>query len=119
MKRQLFRNGKVFTTLFIIIVVLASLFQSCEPGGAITFQNLQNREVTIFFATVRTDSSIDQLTKQGVISTNSTKVFHIVFPRSDWVNRIEAHDLAGQVVFSQDYKMSDLEKIDWKIVISP
>ena len=35
------------------------------------------------------------------------------------IQRIEAIDPSGKVIFSHNYKMSDLEKIGWKIVIPP
>jgi len=92
---------------------------ACEPGGFLQIQNMQNQEVTIFFASVRTDGTIDGLTKQVVISANTTKIISITFLGGEWVNRIEAHDPTGKVVFSHDYKMADLEKIDWKIVLPP
>jgi len=117
------KTGKQNPTLagvaLLSLFVIALFVSACEPGGAVTFHNLQNQNVTVFFATVQADGSIDQLTKQGVISANSTKIFSAVFPSHDWVRRIEAHDPAGKVVFSKDYKMADLEKIGWEIVIPP
>jgi hypothetical protein len=35
------------------------------------------------------------------------------------MQRLEAVDPSGKVVFSHDYKMADLEKAGWKIVIPP
>jgi len=109
----------LFSVCLLLLLVLGIFICGCEPRGDITFHNMQDGEVTIFFADVRDDGTIDQLTKQGVVSANSTKVFSAMFPLSNWVTRIEAHDLTGEVVFSHDYKMADLEKIDWKIVIPP
>ena len=113
------QNPTLPSVVLLFLFAIALFVSACEPGGAITFHNLQNQDVTVFFATVKADGSIDQLTKQGVISANSAKIFSAVFPSRDWVTRIEAHDPAGKVVFSHDYKMADLEKIHWKIVIPP
>ena len=105
---------------YLILLFVVGLFAlGCEPGGAITFHNLQNQEVTVFFAHVRTGGTIDVLAEQGVISANTSKTFSITFIGSEWINRIEAHNPTGKVVFSNDYKMGDLEKIGWKIVIPP
>jgi hypothetical protein len=116
MRELTFMRLGVYLTLLLVVGLFVL---GCEPGGDITFHNLQNQDVTVFFATVLADGSIDQLTKQGVISANSTKIFSAVFPSYNWVRRIEAHDPTGKVVFSHDYKMADLEKIGWKIVIPP
>ncbi|MFC2003980.1 hypothetical protein ACFLUK_00325 [Chloroflexota bacterium] len=56
----------------------------------------------------------------GTVQAQSTKeLAAIVFPNRTWVHRIQAKNPSGEVVFSQDYKMADLEKIGWKIVIPP
>ena len=114
-KLTLTRFG-VYLVLLLVVSILAS---GCEPGGSLQIQNLQNQEVTIFLASVRTDGTIDELTKQMVISANTTRTLEITFLGSEWVNRIQAVDPSGKVIFSHDYKMSDLEKMDWKIVIPP
>jgi hypothetical protein len=43
----------------------------------------------------------------------------MTFLGNEWTDRIEAIEPSGKVVFSHDYKMSDLEKIGWKITIPP
>ena len=116
---RLAQNVKSLGLLFTLVLVLSILLPSCEPGGSLQIQNLQSQEVTIFLASVRTDGTIDELTKQIVISANTTRALEITFLGSEWVNRIEAHDPTGKVVFSHDYKMADLDNIGWKIVIPP
>ncbi|MFC1929599.1 hypothetical protein ACFLW6_01860 [Chloroflexota bacterium] len=107
-------------SLAIIFVLFALLLQSCEEGGFLTIENLHNKEVSIFISPVRKDRSIDESTKPIVdISANATKTFAIVLIDRNRVYRIEAIDTSGRVVFSHDYKMGDLEDIDWKIVIPP
>ena len=105
--------------ILISLMIFALLLQSCEPGGDIIIENRQNKEVTIYFSHVRGDGSTDEPAKQGVISANATRTFNESFPRKNWVSRIEVVDSSGNVVFSHDYNMDDLEKIDWKIVIPP
>jgi len=54
----------------------------------------------------------------GIVPALSTKkLASITFVRRDLVFNIQASDPSGKVVFSYDYKMADLEKIDWKVVI--
>lgn len=104
-------------SLAVISIIFVLLLQSCEQGGDITIKNLHNEEVSIFVRHVREDGSLGERTKQLVIPANATKTFSHTFIGEDWVDRIEAIDASGKVVFSHDYEMADLEKIEWKIVI--
>lgn len=111
---------KYFNTAFVLFwILLIFAISSCEPGGRLIINNQQNKDVILYFANVSSDGTIDKLTKQGVISANSTKTFGITFLGSTWVNRIELQDLNGDIIFSHDYLMADLEKIGWKITIPP
>jgi hypothetical protein len=114
-KRQ--KMYKYFRKIIIIIVALLLILPSCEPGGKLVVENQNKTEITIYFASVRIDGTIDKLTEQGIIPSQTTRTFGIVFLGDDWVNRIEAKDTQGKVLFSHDYKMRDLEKINWKITI--
>jgi hypothetical protein len=106
--------------LGLILLLSITLFASaCEPGGDITIENLRNEEVSIYVSHVREDGRTDEPTKQVVVSANATKIFAKTFIGENWINRIEAIDPSGKVVFSHDYKMADLEKISWKITIPP
>ena len=64
-------------------------------------------------------ASPDIPVKQGVISPNASKQFGMVFLGSNFVERIEARDPSGKIIFSHDYKFVDMEKIGWKITIPP
>ena len=114
-------NRSYFIFLGIILLILFILFflTACEPGGYITIQNQRSEEVSIYFTHVRTDGSLGRPSRQGIIPPNTAKKFGIVFLGNEWIERIEAKDSLGSVVFSYDYNMDDLEKIDWKIVIPP
>ncbi len=114
------RHRASFLGLTLIsLMIFALLLQSCEPGGDIIFENTYNEDVSIYFIHVREDGSLSEGAKQGVVSANASKTFSITFVKKNVVYRIEAIDTSGKVVFSHDYKMADLEKIEWKIVIPP
>jgi hypothetical protein len=104
--------------LFLVSTILIMAI-GCEPAPLITFDNRQNQEVRIFLTHVRDDGSIDGFVELGTISANSTETHYITFLGDDFVNRIQIRDTLGNVIFTHDYKMADLEKLDWKIVISP
>jgi len=105
--------------LIFIIINLVGV-TSCEPPVKITFINEQNQEIRIFAAHVGSNGNIDEkFVQKGTISNREKKTIYITFLGDEWVNRIEARDPNGNVVFSHDYNMPDLEKIDWKITITP
>jgi hypothetical protein len=109
---------RLIISLISLLMVLSLISQtSCEPYPKITFDNQRSQEMTIFATHVRDDGTISNFVKQGVIPADSINKINITFLGEEWVNRIEARDPNGIVVFSHDYKMADLEKIDWKIVI--
>jgi hypothetical protein len=102
-----------------VLLILVLVMSACEPETKITFENKYNQEVKVLVAHVRDNGTIDELTEYGIIDANSKKTIHITFLGSEWVNRIEAADLSGKVIFSHDYNIDDLEKINWKIEIFP
>jgi hypothetical protein len=106
--------------LVVIPLMLSVLFfLACEPATKITFENQHDSDVKILVAHVRDNGSNDELTEYGIVSTKATKTIYITFLGSDWVNRIQVQDMSGKILYSGDDKMADLEKIGWKIVISP
>lgn len=122
MNRYVKMGKQDFTLLSPVLLLLfaIALFASaCEPGGDLIIENQYNREVPIFYTHVRADGTLDKATRQGLVPPNTTKTFSITFLGSDWVQRIEAVDPSGEIVFSHDYRMDDLEKISWKITIPP
>ena len=110
--------------LTLLFVFATTLFSSaCEPGGEPIIENQLNQEVGIYVTLVSVNGNPDKTetpTDYGVVPAQTTKeLASIVFVRRSWVYRIEAVDPSGNVIFSHDYNMNDLEKIDWKIVIPP
>jgi hypothetical protein len=103
--------------LLIALIGFATLITSCEPGGKLIIINQRNQSIQLEVTHPRTDGSIDGFTNQGAIPPNTTKSFYFVFLGPDWVNRFELVDSNGVVLFSHDYKMSDLDKINWTITI--
>lgn len=108
-----------YSTYFIFAMLIIGLLFACEPGGTITFQNLRNQDITIYYTSVLANGTLDQAVKQAVVPANSAKKFGAIFLGEGFVLRIEAKDSSNKIVFSQDYKMADLDKIDWKITIPP
>jgi hypothetical protein len=119
MQKKLKRNSIKLIGWVSCLIVLTFIMSACDPGGNITIRNLENQEMTIFFTHVRADGSLDNPSKQGTIPPVTAKRFGIVFLGSEWIERIEAIDPSGKIVFSHDYKMADLEKVNWEITISP
>lgn len=117
MDRRIFSVSKV--VLFALMAVFLLVSFACEPGGGITIENHQDQTISIFFTHVRADGSLDNPSKQGAVTPNATRKFFDVFLDPEWMERIEAREQSGKIVFSHDYKMGDLEKIGWKITIPP
>jgi len=105
--------------LFLLLFVTAFFSIACEPGGEPIIENQRDQEVRIYVTIVRADGTLDEPIDYGVVPAQTTeKLASITFLRK-MVVRIEAKDPSGGVVFSHDYNMYDLEKIDWKITILP
>ncbi len=106
--------------LYLALLLTFGLFASgCEPGGDLTIVNRHSQEVGIFKSDVRNDGTTNEATYQITIRPNETREFSITFIGPKHIQRIEAINALGNVLFSQDYKMADLEKIGWKIVVPP
>lgn len=117
MKKRLSLPGLVLLLLFA-----TALFSSaCEPGGEPIIENQHNQEVTIYVVSVYEGGyPSGQVRNYGVVPAQTTKkLASITFVRRNWVYRIKAVDPSGNVVFSHDYNMDDLEKIKWRITIPP
>lgn len=102
-----------------LLVAVAIASAGCEPEAKITFDNQRSHQVVVRVAHVRVDGTTDELTERGIIPANTTKTLYITFLGKQWVNRIQAMDPSGKVLLSLDYKLEDLEKINWKITIPP
>jgi hypothetical protein len=109
---------KPFNFILVFILLLICL-NACEPPVKVTFENQRNQDIKLLVANVEDNHLISEFSNYGIISANTSKTIYITFLGPNWVNRIEIVDITGKVVFSHDYKMEDLEKIGWKIIISP
>jgi hypothetical protein len=92
---------------------------SCEPRREIVIENQTNQSIDIYYEHVRDDGTLSERTSKGVLPANSVKSFGTTFLGNKWVWRIEAQTSSGEVIFSYDYNIDDLEKINWKITIPP
>lgn len=113
------RNLSLLGLVLLLLFTIAFFATACEPGGDIEFNNMHSKDVDIYFIAMKEDGSLGVPANQGSIPANGARKFAIVYVDRNIVYRIEAIDTSGKVVFSRDYKMADLEKIDWKIVIPP
>jgi hypothetical protein len=112
-------TSKCLFFVFPIFLVLLGFVSACEPQAIITFKNEQNQDIKIFVASVRDDGSIDGFVQQGIILAHTEKKLYIIFLGDNWINRIEARNPMGEVVFSGDYNRGDLDKVNWRITILP
>lgn len=117
MTYQRLKFKKCFFCLFMFVLVI--FLSACEPGGEVTFQNQRNEDIKVFVTHVRANGSTDGYSDYGTIPARNSKTISITFLGDEWVNRLETRNLSGIVISSKDYKMGDLEKIGWKIVIPP
>lgn len=112
-------NYMLIGLLFFTMLFLAASVSACERMVKITIENRCNQDIMIYYTVVRGDGTLGEATYQGIVSANSTKTQTIILIKDEDVKRIEAKDPSGNVVSSNDYNRAELEKIDWKIVISP
>ena len=102
---------------FILVFIVLLSIIACEPETKIAFDNQRDQDITLFIANVQENGTIDKLTEYGTIPADTVKTLYVTFLGEKWVNRIQIRDTLGNVIFTHDYKMADLEKIGWKIVI--
>ncbi len=112
-------NKLKLTGVFGVITLALLALIGCEPGGDITFENEFNQNLTISYTHARSNGSIDGFVTLASVAANSSKVVPLTFLGPAWVNRINVSDNSGKVIFTHDYTMGDLDKVDWKIVIPP
>ena len=116
MMPKLKRYLPAMVSLFLTI----SIFVGCEPGGFPTINNQTEQTLTILVSHVRDNGTTDQPVDFGVVPSHSTrKLAGVAFLGDQWVNRFQAVDSLGNVIFSHDYKLADLKKLDWVISVRP
>ncbi len=110
-----------FLSLTLLLVFATVLFATaCEPGGFPVIENQRSQEVTIYVIDVQKDGTFGEPRNYGVVPAQGTrKLGGIVLASHEWVYRVQEVDPLGNIVFSHDYNMDDLEKISWKITIPP
>ena len=114
------RKFTIFSLVLLLVFAIILFVSACEPGGYPIIENQRNDDVRIFKLHVREDGTLGEPIDYGIVPARTTKeLAGITFVRRSWVYRIEAVDPSGKVVFSHDYNMNDMEKIDWKIIIPP
>jgi hypothetical protein len=110
-----------FVGLILMLLFITGFFTTgCELGGAPVIENQLNQEIRISVSIVREGGTLGESIDYGVVPAQTTKkLAGVTFVNRAMVKRMEAKDLSGKVVFSHDYNMDDLEKIQWKITIPP
>jgi hypothetical protein len=116
---------KITVILFLILITFVFFVSACEPGGSPIIENTRNEKINIIIQLITAEGSNpdkpDKPVDYGVVQPKSTKKldYTITYAKRDWVYRIEAVDSMGKVVFSHEYNMDDIEKVNWKITIPP
>ena len=113
-------NKKITFFFFILssVIILLTL-TGCvsKQNGTLKIENNQNQEVSLWVRPVSAMNDTPELKEQGVVPANSTKSFNIVFTSNSWADLIEVLDQNGTMLFSNNYTMSELDTIKWKIAI--
>ena len=110
-------NLALLGLVLLVWLIMPFFMSGCEPGGRLTIGNLHSQEVGIYFCYVLNDGTTDEPAYQKTIQPKQTIEFGMTFIGPNRIKRIQAIDPSGKVVFSHDYKMADLDKIGWKIII--
>jgi uncharacterized lipoprotein YajG len=113
-------NRKITFFFFVLssVVILLTLTGCSQQSGTLKIENNQNQEVSLWVRPVSAMNNTPELTEQGVVPANSTKSFNIVFTSNSWADLIEVLDQNGTTtLFSQNYTMSELNTIKWKITV--
>ena len=116
------RKGTKLSLIRVLLLLpftIALFVSSCEPGGLPVIENQRNQNINIHVTRILKDGTLGESIDYGVVPAQTIKRLQAITFLSGWVFRIEAIDTAGKVVFSHDYNMDDLEKINWKITITP
>ena len=115
---RIHRSCKNIILIFMVIIT-SMIFSACEPTGNLKIENQFGQDVKIYYTHVFADGTLDKATYEGTIQSNTTKSLSITFLGSKWIQRVEAVDSFGNIIFSHDYIMADLAKMGWKIAITP
>jgi hypothetical protein len=106
------------TSLVLLLITTAFPGSACRdvPGGFPVIENQRNEEIRIYVTQVLTDGTLDKRIDYGVVPAKTTKQLAAIgFLNRRIVNRIEAVNPSGKVVFSHDYTIADLEKTQPKL----
>ena len=113
--------NKKITFFFLILssVIILLTLTGCvsNQNGTLKIENNQNQEVSLWVRPLSAMNSTPDLKEQGVVPANSTKSFNIVFTADSWADLIQVNGQNGTTLFSQNYTMSELSTIKWKIAI--
>jgi len=125
MKRLSKTKQKLVLMGLFLLLLVAIIFTlpACEPGGFPIIENQRNQDIRIYILLASTNGAPEipsEPRDYGIVPARTTKELKgLTFIKRTWVFRIEAKDLLGNIVFSHDYNMDNLENIDWKITIPP
>ena len=100
-------NYLILTISFLLLFFTLFSFSACERIAPIKVQNNTEETLSIFINGERIgDVASGEEIKNKLIWTNVRFV-------------IEARNNEGNTLYKKEYTIEDMEKIDWKVIISP
>ena len=91
---------------------------ACEPRATFQIKNDTNQTLNVFVAASALDriDMSDPRIPEGSVEPGKTLRFEDI-TKSFNTYLIEARDAQGNLVYSQEFKLQELEKTNWKVVI--
>ncbi len=116
MKRQ-----KILLVIGVVVILAVLLFLAvaCEPMATFKIENDTDQTLNVFVAASaldRVDIS-DPRIPAGPVEPGEILRFKGIPHTSFNTFLIEARDAQGNLVYSQEFKLQELEKANWKIMI--
>ncbi len=106
--------------LLFLGIITVGFFFACEPGGELTVDNRTDGTVTVYSSVVDRDffgPTVSHGVVQGKAVTKTVGSF--VFTSPSKVYRVEIKDDQGHLLLSQDMKLEDFKRINWRITVGP
>ena len=110
---------KIVTLLYVSLMLCVVFLVACEPMAPFKIKNDTDQTLNVFVTTSALDQiniSNPRLTAGPVEPGETLRYERITKQFSTCL--IEAIDAQGNMVYSQEFKIQELEKAKWKIVIT-
>ena len=110
---------KIVTLLLVSLMLCVIFLIACEPMATFKIENDTDQTLNVFVAASgldRVDIS-DPRISAGPVEPGEILRFKGIPHTSFNTFLIEARDAQGNLVYSQEFKLQELEKANWKIMI--